>query len=191
MFNSGHGRNTAGKRGPFIPPSVREYEFNIAVVKKAISIATSMGITTIHLDPELDQVRLYEIVRRANAYYETNRNSMLISVHANAVGNGKSWNLKASGSTTMVAPNASMRSKKFAAIISPKVADAAYFRHRGVKTRGFYVLKKTAGPAVMTENGFMTHPDDATKLSNDYWRTEIAKAHVDAMAEWIGEKIQA
>jgi N-acetylmuramoyl-L-alanine amidase len=188
LLNSGHGVDTKGKRSPFIPPGILEYEFNIAIAEKIIKLADEVGVDCIHLDPEVRQVRLSEIVRRANKHYEDNKDSIFVSLHANAMGNGKRWNDKAKGSAVFVAHTASRTSRAFANILAPKIAIAGYFQNRGVKEGGLYVLKHTKGPAVLAESGFMTHPSDATKLASDYWRDKIAHAMVDAMVQWNRSK---
>ena len=47
----------------------------------------------------------------------------------------------------------------------------------------FYVLRKTNMPAVLSENGFMTNFDDATKLLDPNVRQNIANAHYNMMLE--------
>lgn len=185
LLNSGHGKNTKGKRSPFIPPGILEYESNIVIVKHIINFAASFGIKAIHLDPEIEAIKLSVITKRANDFYLKDKNCIFLSVHSNAIGIGTKWETKASGSSVIVSNNASKISKKFAYILAPKISEAAFFKNRGVLTRGLYVLKHVKCPAVLTENGFMTHPDDATKLASDYWRKKIARGHVHAMVEYI------
>jgi len=185
VLNSGHGINTKGKRSPFKPPGVLEYEFNIAITKRIIELAPQYGgFSVAHLDPEIKSVGLWSIVKRANAFYEIDPTTIFISIHANAMGYGRAWNPTAHGSVVFVSPNRSPNSHRFAKMLAPKIAASAHFHNRGVKKGGYYVLRRTKCPAVLTENGFMTHPSDATKLASDYWRDKIARAHLDAMSEW-------
>jgi N-acetylmuramoyl-L-alanine amidase len=186
LLNSGHGSDTAGKRSPYIPPGVREWEFNLSVVKEILRYAPFFGrlLEVVHLDPEMEAVPLSEICRRANERYEQNHNCILISVHANAIGDGKDWNLNAKGSTVLISPRASETSRVFGKMLSENIASFGKFSNRGVKKRHLYVLNKTKCPAVLSENGFMTHPDDACKLASHYWRKQIALAHITSMIEW-------
>jgi N-acetylmuramoyl-L-alanine amidase len=184
LLNSGHGIDTNGKRSPFRPPGILEYEFNIYVVSRLLTIASEHGIRALHIDPEMTAVRLSELMERVNEYYSQDEDCMFMAIHANAAGNGKRWYPKASGSGVFISRTASQRSRDFAEILAPKIAEKGYFKNRGVKERGFYVLKRTKCPAILSENGFMTHPSDATKLSNDHWRDKIVEAHLEAMIEW-------
>ncbi|HSN49666.1 MAG TPA: N-acetylmuramoyl-L-alanine amidase, partial [Bacteroidales bacterium] len=57
------------------------------------------------------------------------------------------------------------------------------WRDRGVKEADFYVLKNTKMPAVLTENGFYSNPEECEKLLSAEYRDDIAKAHLQAMIE--------
>jgi len=58
------------------------------------------------------------------------------------------------------------------------------WRDRGIKPRkGLYLLRESTMNAVMTENGFMTHPWQATKLMRNSTRKNVAMAHVQAIVE--------
>lgn len=57
---------------------------------------------------------------------------------------------------------------------------------RGVRTARFYVLRKTSMPSVLVEVGFVTGREDAARLSNSSYRTQMA----DAIARGILQYLQ-
>ncbi len=60
---------------------------------------------------------------------------------------------------------------------------------RGVKPAGFEVLRWTACPAVLVEMGFLTNDSDRARLADEAYRSRIAKAVADAVANYarLGE----
>ena len=185
LLNSGHGVDTNGKRSPFVPPGVIEYAFNRAVVMGILEITKAEHINAVHLDPEYEAVPLDEIVRRANQFYANDNDCIFISVHANAApGEAQRWVDTAHGATVLISPRASQSSRLFGQLAVNAISEKSSMTNRGVRERDLYVLNKTVGPAIISENGFMTHSAEATKLASEYWRRKIAEAHVQAMQVW-------
>ena len=60
-----------------------------------------------------------------------------------------------------------------------KVVD---FRDRGKKTANFHVLRETAMPALLTENGFVDNTSDAEKLKSSAFIQSIARGHANGLA---------
>lgn len=48
------------------------------------------------------------------------------------------------------------------------------FDDRGIKCRGFYVLRKTRIPAVLIESGFLTNPQEGAMIANSSYRQKLA-----------------
>ena len=53
--------------------------------------------------------------------------------------------------------------------------------NRGAKDSNFYVCKNTLMPSILIENGFLTNPTEAEKVSNS--------KHQQKLAEIVAEKI--
>jgi N-acetylmuramoyl-L-alanine amidase len=191
LLNSGHSIFTAGKRSPLIPPGVLEYEFNFDVVKRIQRMASDVGLNTVHINPRPDteNMLLIEIVRRVNSFYADDRDCAFMSIHANAseLKSGSKWS-KVNGAAVFIAKKASENSERLARLLVKNVSEAAMFENRGVKRANYTVLVDTKCPAVLSENGFMTNHNDATKLSNPYWRDRIAEAHVWSMLDYCEGK---
>ncbi len=58
------------------------------------------------------------------------------------------------------------------------------FYNRGVKQAGFLVLYKTSMPGILIETGFISNPNDETFLKSDEGQNSIAKAIVNAFAQY-------
>jgi N-acetylmuramoyl-L-alanine amidase len=186
LLGDGHGSNTPGKRSPFVPPGIREWEFNQDIVFRIIRICKSQGLKCLDLAPIDDAVPLKVKAERANRFYETDRDCVYIAVHANAAQRGeKMWIESAQGNAVFVHPNCSPDSWKLASLLVNEISTFGFFRNRGVKEESFYILRKTKMPAVLTKNGFMTHSAESAKLANSYWREEIAKGHVEGFKRYL------
>ena len=60
-----------------------------------------------------------------------------------------------------------------------KVVD---FRDRGKKTANFHVLRETAMPALLTENGFVDNTNDAEKVLNSHASNQTQKPAIQSKA---------
>jgi len=54
---------------------------------------------------------------------------------------------------------------------------------RGIRRGNFQIIRETAMPAILTENGFYTNREQCEYLLDPDWRTTIAEAHVEAIKE--------
>lgn len=92
LLDNGHAKSTKGKRSP--DSSFFEYEFNRDIVKRISEGLTKNKIDFHIITPELElDVPLSERAKRVNNYCSIYgaENCLLISVHANAAGNGSQW----------------------------------------------------------------------------------------------------
>jgi|TARA_E500000331_G_scaffold318646_1_gene330820 N-acetylmuramoyl-L-alanine amidase len=196
LLDPGHGGiidgkyQTAGKRSPLFPDGSVLYEgvFNRDVVGRIIKLCQDNNIDCINLVDTEEDVSLRHRVTKANLFHKENRNSIYVSVHANAFGKGREFN-RAKGVNTFHHFRSS-KGKRLAEVLQRWLADLTPLRDRGVRSNdtwaNFYVLRKTNMPAVLSENGFMTNFDDATALMDPDVRQAVANAHF-AMIQEIEE----
>ena len=78
----------------------------------------------------------------------------------------------------------SRQSAGLAAAIHREVVRAAGTENRGVRRRGYYVLRHTRIPAVLCECGFLTNPSEGARISG-------SASHRQRIAEAIGRGIIA
>ncbi|SDC49420.1 N-acetylmuramoyl-L-alanine amidase [Terribacillus halophilus] len=57
---------------------------------------------------------------------------------------------------------------------------------RGRKKANFHVLRETAMPAVLTENGFIDNSADAAKMKSNSWIQDVARGHVNGLERALG-----
>lgn len=177
IWDDGHGKEAPGKRSPKFHDGhqLMEYEYNIDLVDRIIYTMTNLGMACLDLVTTDRDVSLHNRVRMANEY-DTPLKKIYVSVHGN--GWGKSWN-NTNGLETFHYPG-SVTGKKLAEIFQPRLVQYGGLRNRGVKSRGFYVLKYTTMPAILTENGFFTNLKEAKLMESSEFRNKMAEAHVRA-----------
>ncbi|KAA6453505.1 N-acetylmuramoyl-L-alanine amidase family protein [Bacillus swezeyi] len=71
-------------------------------------------------------------------------------------------------------------------IIHQEVIKLNGLRDRGVKKANFHVLRETAMPAILTENGFIDHAGDSAKMKSAAWIEQTARGHVNGIAVCLG-----
>jgi N-acetylmuramoyl-L-alanine amidase len=97
----------------------------------------------------------------------SHRNATFISIHFNC-----STRLGANGIETYYY---SSDSAGLAASIHRNVVASAPTENRGIRRRGFFVLRKAAIPAVLVECGFLTNPTEGRLAQTDGYRQKLAE----------------
>lgn len=99
----------------------------------------------------------------ANAY----RNAVFVSIHFNCASRGG-----ANGIETYYYRS---DSAALAASIHRNVVAGAPSENRGIRRRGFFVLRRTAIPSVLVECGFLTNPTEGRLAQTDSYRQKLAE----------------
>ena len=194
LLDNGHGQETPGKRSPVWDDGAQffEYEFNRDIVRRIARMLARAGITFDIIVPELTDIPLSQRANRINHICDVNGagNCLLLSVHANA-GGGTGWEVWTSRGQT--------RADDYAEIFYGQ-ATAAFpeWKMRADTTDGdhdkesdFTILKKTACPAVLTENFFMDTEKDCRFILSEEGRERIARMHYEALQKCIEHHEQA
>ena len=108
-------------------------------------------------------VPLGERVAMANSY----PNSIFVCVHFNSA--------TRSGANGIETYFYSTESAPLAASIHSAVVGGAPSENRGVRRRGYFVLRKTTVPAVLIECGFLTNPTEAQYAQSSDYRQKLAQ----------------
>jgi len=107
-----------------------------------------------------------------------------ISVHTNSFTDRKVGGVE----TWAYAPGGN--GEKLAKAVQAELVKATGFANRGVKFNSkFAVLRDTKAPAIITENGFISNPDEEKLLKTDAFREKIAKAIAQGVAKQLGKKL--
>lgn len=185
ILDSGHGKDTPGKRSPVWPngKQLLEYEFNRDIVARIASQLSVDNILFHILCPELEDISLQERCNRANWLHNANHgNSILVSVHANA-GGGTGWECWTSRGNTESDYYATVFYDEFRKIFPSEKVRCDYSDGDPDKESDFYLLKNTVGPALITENFFMDNERDCKILLSEEGRKLIAQVHINAIKE--------
>ncbi len=184
-LDDGHGMETPGKRTPYINSlgrSIKENEFNRAVVSFLDGELQRSGFDTLLVAPTDEDTSLSTRTNQANRAGA----DAYISVHYNAF-DGSFDGSNPSGIELYVYPGHLNRE---AGILAKSIAN--YLREgtpqefRGVKEANFHVLRETAMIAVLTENGFMDHPDEALLMIDPEFQREVAIEHAKGICDYFG-----
>ena len=80
---------------------------------------------------------------------------------------------------------------KYRDLIHAEVIKLNQLINRGKKKADYHVLRETAMPAMLSENGFIDHPHDAALMKQDSWRQNVALGHANGIAKAFGLKAKS
>ena len=191
LIDPGHGIDTPGKRSP--DGLFREYLWNRQVADLILDGLLSAGVDASLVVTETNDVSLRNRVNRVNTI--CNRlgasNVLLVSIHANAAGNGSAW-MNAKGWSCYTSKGKTK---------SDQVAECLYdafeaeFQDRKIRKdmgdgdrdweEDFYVLQKSNCPAVLLENFFYDNREECAWMLQDETKRRIAGAAVKGIIKYI------
>jgi N-acetylmuramoyl-L-alanine amidase len=159
VVDAGHGGfDRGGIPGQRIP----EKEMTLDVAQRLKSILLANGYHVVMTRDSDVFVPLATRVAIANSY----RNAIFVCVHFNSANR-----MGAEGIETYFYNRESL---PLASAVHYFVAGGAPSANRGVRRRGFYVLRKTNVPAVLVECGFLTNPTEAQYAQTTSYRQKLA-----------------
>lgn len=184
ILDNGHGIDTPGKRSPIWEGGgqLLEWQFTRTIVKGISKRLDAMGVPNVILVPEDKDISLKERCSRANTIYKECKDSVLISVHANA-GGGTGFECFTSKGNT--------KSDLYASVMYDKASQYLKgWKMRSDRSDGdvdkeenFYILRYTNCPAILTENLFMDTEKDCRFLMSKEGQRAIIDMHVAAIIE--------
>ena len=191
FIDNGHGLMTAGKRSP--DGQFREPFYNREIARRVVSDLRDRGLDAELLVPEDDDISLAERVRRVNTacFLLGKQNVILVSIHVNAAGNGSKW-LNATGWSVYTCKGQTESDKLAECLCQAAIKN---FPGRRIRTDisdgdmdwedGFYILRKSLCPAVLTENFFMDSKTDLAYLQSVEGKRAIVTTHVEGIIDWL------
>lgn len=190
LIDPGHGIDTPGKRSP--DGKFREYLWNRQVADLLGARLVAMGIDASPIVTETNDIPLSTRVQRVNRICSKigASNVILISIHANAAGNGEWMNAKGWSCYTSKGSTESDR-----------IAECLYdafekeFPDRKIRKdlsdgdrdweENFYVLAKSRCPAVLLENFFYDNLEECAFLLKEETKERIASAAALGIARYL------
>lgn len=190
LLDAGHGGiinglyQTEGKRfyGTHRRREVRiaEGAFNRAIVFGLQAVLHTEGVSTHIINPEPTDISLQARARRVNQYARS-QPCILLSIHHNAyhLSSVKGAEFFTSIGDTKADPIAEHLARKFEACFpSEKLRKNVVDPKKYSKEAGYFILKSTICPAVLTEWAFMTNAHDRDRIFDmstqiDFYTTTI------------------
>lgn len=192
LLDAGHGIDTLGKRSP--DGAFREYLWNREIAELTFALLEEHGYDVDMVVTETNDIPLKTRVRRINEVCSLHgsQNVLLLSIHANAAGNGATW-MNAKGWSCYTTKGVTK---------SDRVASCLYdafeeeFKDRTIRRdlsdgdpdweEDFYIIKKTSCPAVLLENFFYDNKEECSFLLMEQTKTRIAKAILKGVQYYYG-----
>jgi len=159
VIDAGHG---GYDRGGISCQRVAESVMNLDVAQRLKAILQASGYRVVMTRDSDVFIPLGTRVAIGNSY----RDAIFVCIHFNATPRRS-----ASGIETYFY---SSQSLGLASAIHYYVAGGAPSANRGVRRRGFYVLRNTRIPSVLVECGFLTNPNEAQYAQNSSYRQKLA-----------------
>lgn len=191
LIDNGHGQSTPGKRSP--DGRFLEFQFNRTIAKQIVDDLRDRGYDAELLVPEDDDVPLKDRCKRVNDIVarEGKQNVILISIHANAFGNGKEWTSPSGWSVY------TSKGQTKADDLAEQLAKAAIKNLPQMKMRAdfsdgdidfeedFKILRGTLCACVLSENGFMTNEKECRWLQTEEALSALVKTHVEGIVNYL------
>src|SRR5213596_2161537 len=160
VIDAGHG---GFDRGGIPGQKIPEKEMTLDVAQRLKTLLAASGYRVIMTRDSDVFVPLPTRVAIANSY----GNAIFVCIHFNSA--------KRMGAGGIETYFYSRESLPLASAIHYYVAGGAPSSNRGVRRRGFYVLRKTNIPAVLVECGFLTNPTEAAYAQTASYRQKLAE----------------
>src|SRR5207244_5632160 len=160
VIDAGHGGHD---RGGIPGQRIAEKDMTLDVAQRLRNVLAASGYRVVMSRDSDVFVSLPTRVAIANSY----RNALFVCIHFNAT--------QRSGAGGIETYFYSRDSLQLASAIHSYVAGGAPSSNRGVRRRGFYVLRKTNIPAVLVECGFLTNPTEAAYAQSGSYRQKLAE----------------
>jgi N-acetylmuramoyl-L-alanine amidase len=159
VIDAGHGGHD---RGGIPGQRIAEKDMTLDVALRLRNVLSANGYQVVMTRSSDVFVPLGGRVAIANSY----RNAVFVCIHFNATGR--------SGASGIETYFYSRDSLPLASAIHYYVTGGAPSANRGVRRRGYYVLRKTAIPAVLVECGFLTNPTEGAYAQSASYRQKLA-----------------
>lgn len=187
VLDCGHGGvinglyQTAGKRSPKWSKGVLyEGMFNRWVVNRVIEKLDRLEIPYYHISPELKDTSLATRVNRANTIHRKDRNTWLLSIHANAGGGVGVEGFTTTGYTSSDAIGEIVLRNLENDLVGQRMR---FDRSDGDRDKevNYYLLRKPAMSAFLLECGFMDSSSDYNNLWNETYLNTLVDSLVGSI----------
>ena len=206
LIDNGHGSNVQGKQSPLLEGSgldvwsiftekgrFKEWKYTRVIAEDVVSKLKGLGYDARLVVTEKTDISLSERIRRVNTICNKYGagNVVLVSVHANAVGdssqwmNGKGWEAYTTKGKTKSDVLAEFLYKRAEQNLKGRKIRKDTTDGDSDKEADFYIIKKAKCPAVLTENFFYDNKDDLAYLTSDEGLHAVERTHVEGILDYV------
>lgn len=182
VLDPAHGEETPGKRSP--DGKFREYKWSRMIIAKLGDMLDAAGFCVRETNTSNTEIGLSN---RANMCNAISGKKILISIHANAAGNGVEW-MNATGFSVYTTKGKTKSDTVAEEIMRGLKADFPELRARVDMSDGdmdieesFTVIKKAKCPAILIEWMFQDNKNDVEILMNDEYNDRFVKSLFDSI----------
>ena len=189
LIDNGHGHETAGKCSP--DGLFKEFAWTREVARMVCDLLQAEGYDSKLLVPELWDVPLSARCYRANQYDKND--TILVSIHNNAAGNGskwmraRGWSIYTTKGITKADELAECIWNRAKEIFQDPLTVRSYspYKMGHDYEENFYILLHTYCPAVLVENFFQDNHEDVEYLNTDEGKAACAEVIVLGIKDYI------
>src|ERR1700722_12929338 len=174
IIDPGHG---GIDRGGIPGQNLAEKDLTLDTGKRLARILQSNGDIKVVMTRNNDTfVSLTERTDIANQYGGRGRDAVFVSIHSNAALREGAYGIETYYNNK--------RAYRLAALVHPRVIQAMDSIDRGIRQRGYRVLRRNRLPAILIECGFLTNHAGGERASNPNYRQRVARAIASAILRY-------
>ena len=113
------------------------------------------------------------------------RSHIFVSIHFNSASNRQAQGVEVFYMPDSTIKHRSKQSKELATLVLQNIIYYTHANSRGVKDRGFSVIRKTWMPAILVEGGFLTNSQEQQKLANQTYLNFISLGIAKGIEEYF------
>jgi len=172
VIDPGHGGRD---RGGIPGQKLAEKGFTLDTGKRLARILRANGDIKVVMTRDDDTfVSLTERTNIANQY--RGRDAVFVSIHYNSAQREGVYGIETYYNNK--------RAYRLAALVHPRVIQALDSVDRGIRQRGYRVLRKNRLPAILVECGFLTNHVEGERASDPDYRQRVARAIASAILRY-------
>ncbi|NJR64559.1 MAG: AMIN domain-containing protein [Leptolyngbyaceae cyanobacterium CRU_2_3] len=177
VLDPGHGGSDPGAVGI---NGLQEKQIVLPIAQQVAAYLEQQGVQTILTRTDDSDVELEPRVQMA----EQSNATLFVSIHANSISLDRS---EVNGVETYYFASG----EQMARVIQDSIIQGTGMNDRGIRQSRFYVLRRTSMPAVLVEVGFVTGSEDAPRLANEGFRSQMARAIAQGILQYIRQNSTA
>lgn len=175
VIDAGHGGQDVGAIGD---SGQYEKNFTLSVAKKVVNLLEQEPQIQVYMT-RADDSFISQESRYRPKYANKLNADLFISIHGNTFSDSN-----VSGTETFYYHE---NSQTFAKAIQKHVAEATGFKDRGTTKKDLFVVKDTKMPSALIEVGYLTNPQDESKMWTDDFQNRVATSIVEGIKDYRAE----